>query len=549
MLEKSDLIRCAWMAALVWACSAGVAIAQSVPEPTVAWTSSNEYVIDYPACGECFEDGIEEYREDAQRWEYVGSGPQQFGPRPAGTYRYRVGYAYEWFPGYYELVYSEPVSVVVNGDQDNPVIETASLADQFDAEYSVRSGDIEGDGDRDLLIRRIRSGSEWGSGPLSDVLLRQDSSGGLSASIPSAYQLALAESWAVVPIELRKRDLNFDGYVDLVLRGVAATEGFSGVANQILFAPGDKVAGQPGLRPADTRLATFSRDVNRHLIDPEYYPNNVPYSYALIVYYSADCGWYGQYGYQDYYPTQFCFFEPQVFVVAYQDFSGFDSDAMAVAETDYGMIHGAEPLDQGLATISSIIGTLLDVPLPEAGAEVLIGGEGAEADAFVRRGVALFSALAGISEAVAQEADNGAGVPGNERVLLKGRRVLGQGPFHTALEFRYSTISAYDTNPNLLFDGWLFSEVDWPRDHPSRTLRLGYVDGPGLPATYWQDLIAADSRYDDDLRYDLFPSLGEAGYNSNSYASGLIQATGGLSTVQMASLVGGEHPVPAAEFN
>ena len=30
MLEKSDLVRCAWLAALVWACSASVAIAQVV---------------------------------------------------------------------------------------------------------------------------------------------------------------------------------------------------------------------------------------------------------------------------------------------------------------------------------------------------------------------------------------------------------------------------------------------------------------------------------------------------------------------------------------
>jgi hypothetical protein len=180
----------------------------------------------------------------------------------------------------------------------------------------------------------------------------------------------------------------------------------------------------------------------------------------------------------------------------------------------------------------------------------LLGAEQTQLEGGVLRGIELFSALAGISEAVAQEPDGGAAQPPTvERVLLKGRRVLGQGPFHTALEFRLSTISAYDSDPRPLIDGRLVSEVDWPRDHPSLTLRLGYVDGPGGPLTYWQGLRVADSRYDDDLRYDLFPSLGEGGYNSNSYVSGLIQATAGLPTVQMRTLVGGERPVPASEFN
>lgn len=549
MLEKSELVGFARLAAVLWAFTATAAIAQVVPKPTVSWTGSDEYVIDYQSCEICIGDGIEEYRDDTQSWEYAGTGRQHFGPRTPGTYRYRVVYALEGYPGVYELAYSETLSVVVGGSQAISVGESPSLADQFEAEYSVRSGDLESDGYRDLLIQRVRSGSEWGPGPISDVLLRQDSRGVLSASVPSSYQLALAQSWIAAPIEVRKRDINLDGFVDLVLRGLADSVGFAGAANQILFAPGDMPSGQPGLRPADTRLARFSRDINRHLIDPEYYPDNAPYRYALVVYYSVDCGWSSYSGYLDYFYPSYCFYQPQVFVVAYQDLSGFDAEAIAIAGADYGMIHGYTSFDQGMATIASTIETVLDVPLPDAGAESLIGAVDSETDPIVRRGVALFSTLAGISEAVAQEADNGAGMPGDERVLLKGRRVLGQGPFHTTLEFRYSTISAYDTNPHPLFDGLLFSEVDWPSDHPSRTLRLGYVDGQGSAAAYWQGLRSADSRYDDDLRYDLFPSLGEGGYNSNSYVSGLIQATGGLSTVQMTTFVGGERPVPPGEFN
>jgi hypothetical protein len=78
---------------------------------------------------------------------------------------------------------------------------------------------------------------------------------------------------------------------------------------------------------------------------------------------------------------------------------------------------------------------------------------------------------------------------------------------------------------------------------------MGYVDGPTAPLLYWNTLLVMDRRYGDDLPYDLFPSLGEGGYNSNSYVSGVIKATLGTPTIQIESFVGGERPVPASAFN
>jgi hypothetical protein len=37
-------------------------------------------------------------------------------------------------------------------------------------------------------------------------------------------------------------------------------------------------------------------------------------------------------------------------------------------------------------------------------------------------------------------------------------------------------------------------------------------------------------------------------YNSNSYVRGLIDATGGVTTVNLSSFVGGDKPVPASKF-
>jgi hypothetical protein len=38
------------------------------------------------------------------------------------------------------------------------------------------------------------------------------------------------------------------------------------------------------------------------------------------------------------------------------------------------------------------------------------------------------------------------------------------------------------------------------------------------------------------------------GYNSNSYIRGLLDATGGTSTVDLRGFVGGEKPLPAYYF-
>ena len=153
--------------------------------------------------------------------------------------------------------------------------------------------------------------------------------------------------------------------------------------------------------------------------------------------------------------------------------------------------------------------------------------------------------MAGIAAAHADESDSLA----DDRVLLRGRRVIGSGPFHTALQYGQSTISAYDDDPRALFDGTLVSQVNWPNDHPALTMQLGAVDAADAPTAYWSRLLIADSRYDDDLKYDLLPSIGQGGYNSNSYVSGIVQATAGIPTIPMNRFVGGERPVPASEFN
>jgi hypothetical protein len=532
--------------------TSGVTLAQNVPAPVIDVTGNGSYTVSYTPCPQCVADGLEEFRASTGAWHLAGTGRVTFTNRPPDTYRYRVVYVVRVGTVMPLMAYGPEAKVVVAPD-GSTLSEAPLLSAQFEAEYSITSGDANGDGRRDLLIRRGPGSTEPGDGTLADVMLLQQAGGGFTAAIPSSYQMSLASGWPTASVEARKRDVNIDGYVDLVLRDIASGTGFAGVSNQIVFAPGVSGANTaPTLRGIDQALSRFAHDIDRHLIDPEYYPNHAPVNYAVLYYYVWDCAWLSPAtgGYSrslDALYTAPCFPEIVDTYVAYHDYSGFDPDAIAIASTDYDVIHGYESADTGLEHIADVVVRVLGTEIGGWDLRRLFAGADPESDQALR-GIELFAVLAGISEAVAQEADEAADPRYPDRVLLKGRRVLGQGPFHTALEYQYSTVSAYDSDPSF-FDGTLISQVNWPKDHPSLTLRMGYVDGPASPAAYWSNILAKDARYDDDLPYDLFPSIGQGGYNSNSFISGLILATLGQPTVQMTTFVGGERPVPASAFN
>ena len=65
--------------------------------------------------------------------------------------------------------------------------------------------------------------------------------------------------------------------------------------------------------------------------------------------------------------------------------------------------------------------------------------------------------------------------------------------------------------------------------------------------SYFTHLQQADYRYCDCLDYDLFPGIMNS-FNSNSYVHGLINATGGTTSVDFNRYVGGPKPVPPQYF-
>ena len=531
---------------LSWLVTIAAPAAAYVPPPVITLQGSDSYTVTYTPCEDCAGHGLVEYQEATGSSDYVGSGTQTFDHRPPGTYHYRVVYMISVYGGYYPE-YSDVATVSLTATSE-PGGEGPTLAAELEAEYVSTRGDINGDGRQDLLLRPANQSAVKLYTTEGYVLLRQNSNGTFSASVPGMAELGAAANWQWTNIEIGARDVNIDGRADLVLRDVRDEPGLGLASNQIVFGP---ITQQPGAvlatRAADAGLAAFSRDINRHLVDPEYYPNNAPLNYAVVAYTSPYCyefalNWWGE---PIYLP---CIEYVSYYYVVYRDYSAYHWDAIRIASDDYAMIHGSDWPANAMQRIDQTLERVLGVAVGGWDINELLGAGGAVSDEAVRRGMELFAVLAGIGEAAAQEPGTGAGQSDADRVLLKGRRVLGQGPFHTALEYRGSTVSAHDSDRRMLFDGTLVSQLNWPNDHPTLTLRLGYVDGPTPPVTYWASLVAADSRYDDDLPYDLFPSIGAGGYNSNSFVSGLIQATAGMPTVPMTRYVGGERPVPAGEF-
>ena len=98
--------------------------------------------------------------------------------------------------------------------------------------------------------------------------------------------------------------------------------------------------------------------------------------------------------------------------------------------------------------------------------------------------------------------------------------------------------------------GLLVSEPDHPSDNASGNNYTVPVIVPpkGITVEAYFDLLqAADKNYCDCIDYNLFPALGDS-YNSNSYVRGILEATGGSTTVDFYDYYGGTKPLPERYF-
>ena len=137
-------------------------------------------------------------------------------------------------------------------------------------------------------------------------------------------------------------------------------------------------------------------------------------------------------------------------------------------------------------------------------------------------------------------------------LYVTGRRVLGVGPVHLAIEYRDKqnnpeTLSAFEADSLSTLNSVPNASDD---REVGNTFTVGVLQPPeGITLDdYFQRLRTIDNQYNDQAPYDLFPYFDEGAYNSNSYVRGLIEATGGRTTVNFDDYYGGGSPLPITEY-
>jgi hypothetical protein len=513
--------------------------------PLAPETSTGAYSVGYSACVGCYTDWLEEREGQTGAWVAVGQGTVSFNAKPDGTYYYRSAYLW-WGSDYSSTVDYSAVATVVVGD-DLP--QRQRLGRQLRHRYEVRVGDLDADGRRDLFIDRVHGGDR-ADGTLEQLVLRGTDNRRLDPLTPSAAQSSLARTWPQAGIGVELRDVNIDGFADLLLTGIDRIDGFGQTRDQIVFAPAEILRKAPlAVRAVNSKLLRFGDDIRDYLVEPEFFRVNAPIVIVAQTYWDLQCR-YDSFDFPYYSSLGNCYPIPITGYYVLPDYSGFSEAAIEVWYHEYAMQTGEMSTEAGYLGIEQAIEDLIRVDLGGWKIRELLGESVEVLDRDERRGLELFSALAGIANAHAQQVDEGAGGgSASDNVLLTGRRILGFGPFHTALQYGQSTVSAHDSDRRSLVDGILVSQVNWPNDHPALMMRLGIVVAGVSAPLYWSRVLAADGNYSDALPYDTFPSIGAGGYNSNSYVAGIVRATNGQPSMAMSRFVGGELPVQRSEFD
>jgi len=350
-------------------------------------------------------------------------------------------------------------------------------------------------------------------------------------------------------------DFNVDGFVDVEVKGVAAAVGVSGALDQIVFSPAAFYQTQPlGLRAVDASLKQFVGNSLDYFFNPEYFTEYAAVQYFTASYYWSTCGGGGVSGdviVVDY--SGSCFWVFQYLVGYYMDYTVFAGAAVAAWLAEQSIQAGQVSPSDGLDDIEDSAESVIGVEIGGWPMEEVLGSSGEHTNPNVRRGLEIFWAIIGIGTANAQEVETDEAPSQTARsfdqVYITGHHVFG-GPTHTALEYTSTSVprTTISAGPEWV-DGALRLVSRTNRASEFANFTVGTVSDPGNPiaALYLAELLNADSNYDDNLMYQAFPSP-PVTYNSNGYVHGLLNATGGIPSVNLNNFVGGDGPVPTSAF-
>ena len=419
---------------------------------------------------------------------------------------------------------------------------TNATAGQNGYQFEVRTGDINYDGRQDIYLARTSGSSA--NGVISKTILYQQSNGQFAPLPATGYQLQLAAGWPRSSIKTVVADFNADGFVDVMLKRVAAT--IHGKLNQVVFSNKQANGRAAVVMPVTADFKKTFQSLAAQRTNPSYFNNNL-ISVSFVVWRpSYQCAgswsWYERYCYADWRPYL-------VRAIGYN--SGVISSSAVAAKNIIDSIQsGSRAAGEGGSAIGKILAKVLGA---------VVGGL-CQTDEDTREeypniedcmGYELFTVVATNANATDEiELDRPKNVV---NITYHGLIWRALGPDHLAIEFFNSEVDWGITKLRTLSagsqNGLLTKDYNRGSDDPLKNLLAAPVNRGETPAEdYFDELIALQDNYKNNLNYDLVPGLYSDGYNSNSYVAGLVYASGGFTLLDFNLYVGGAKPVPASEF-
>jgi hypothetical protein len=211
--------------------------------------------------------------------------------KPDGTYQYRLVYSYDdcCSGGGYQYVIDGPITVEVG-------VPPLPLAEE--QQYASRHGDLDGDGDIDVYVKRL-AGTSWQL-PISELVLRRNPNGtfNVETSVSQATR-NIVNGWSISLTEPHLVDFNADGYMDLLIKGLSPAT--AGPYDVLVFAASGPGAPPPSARLVDESIQKFFTDIINYLDDPSYF--NGAYQLQCDLNWATIPGWRWDIDYYQYWVT------------------------------------------------------------------------------------------------------------------------------------------------------------------------------------------------------------------------------------------------------
>ena len=184
--------------------------------------------------------------------------------------------------------------ICLPGPNPNPTPEVDDFNIQFTYQFETRVGDINADGRKDIFIKRNTGPSS--NGVINKIMLTGNADGSFSIYNAATWELNSASDWPQKSIEVANNDFNLDGYIDVMLKGVS--DHISGSKDHIIFSNQQANGRADAVTNMDDQFYKFFSNAAMYTADGDYFANHSEIGYQLHYEYVWMCTW-GHYPYYD----------------------------------------------------------------------------------------------------------------------------------------------------------------------------------------------------------------------------------------------------------